>query len=690
MALKLGSLFYDIGADTSGLKRAGKEVDRTNKRMTQSFGRVGSAIKTAISFEAARRILVLADNMRLLDARIKGITKTQGEFIKSQKEILAISNRTGQAIATTVSLFESLKIAATDIGATNEEVLSMTESLQQLGIIGGSSVEQMRNALLQFGQAMAGGVLRAEEFNSIIENTPLIARSIAKGLGVSIGQLRKMVIEGKVLSKDVFEALQGQTADIQERFERIPVTMERAWQGFLNNAAQVTKELNDQAGFTDAIAAGLKAAAAELGIISNKMKFLRERETREEAISKILESRSVSDFFNEERKAAGRLNEALRTRERLELEIADLKQSDDEADKRRVVMKGRLLEQAQDTIKSLAGQGGRVKEVLDTWKKMTAEIGKAKDELPEEDVLKPMEAPKKKDKTLSFDAILARLGDERAAVREAFAAARADIISSEKISDDERLELLKVAGARRVEAIKEIAAQEVEAVRVKEEEKAKLQQASDQATLGAIGTFSSAVTDLTVAAGAENSAVAKAAFLAMQGIRVASIIANTQVGAAQALALGPAGIPIAATIESLGFASAGIVAGLAVAKATGAGRQSGGPVSPGGVHPINENGDPEILVQGARQFLLPGSKGGDVISGANMRMGSGGAPSVKIINNGAPIEVISQQISRDEVVLLVKNAENAAVGRVNSSLSSGRGETAGALKQGFETQRNLS
>ena len=76
-------------------------------------------------------------------------------------------------------LFQQLARSAGEVGASNTQVLTLTQTLQQLGAIGGSSAEQMSNAMLQFGQSMAGGVVRAEEFNSIVENTPEIAVRLA-------------------------------------------------------------------------------------------------------------------------------------------------------------------------------------------------------------------------------------------------------------------------------------------------------------------------------------------------------------------------------------------------------------------------------------------------------------------------------------------------------------------------------
>ena len=80
MALKLGSLFFDIGADTTRLKQSEREVGRTTKRMGKSFQRLGGLIATAISFETVRQFIKIADSMTRLEGRLKVVTRTQKEY----------------------------------------------------------------------------------------------------------------------------------------------------------------------------------------------------------------------------------------------------------------------------------------------------------------------------------------------------------------------------------------------------------------------------------------------------------------------------------------------------------------------------------------------------------------------------------------------------------------------------------
>jgi len=119
MAVKLGELYYDIDARTVELKKAEKDVQRSTRRMGRSFAALGSIISVALAVDVTRRALVLADNMRVLDVRIKNATKSQKEFIRSQQRLLEISKINGQQLTDSVVLFERLSLASDSVGATN-------------------------------------------------------------------------------------------------------------------------------------------------------------------------------------------------------------------------------------------------------------------------------------------------------------------------------------------------------------------------------------------------------------------------------------------------------------------------------------------------------------------------------------------------------------------------------------------
>lgn len=207
-----------------------------------------------------------------------------------------------------------------------------------------------------------------------------------------------------------------------------------------------------------------------------------------------------------------------------------------------------------------------------------------------------------------------------------------------------------------------------------------------QQGLSNLAQFHSAATDLIQAAGKEGTAIAKAAFLAGKAIQVAQIIASTEAAAAVASVYAAGGGPLAwlasrEGIRTMGYASAGIVAGLSVGQAFEQGGIVGGHSPTGDRVPARVNSGEMILTtrQQSKLFNMANGAGGE----------SGAAPSVNIINNGAPIEVQSSTITRDEVTLMINNGVKSGIKQVNQSLATGRGDTSSSLQKGFKAERRL-
>ena len=259
--LNLGELFFQLGARTEGLRRAEREAGRFANRTERHFNRasggarrLGIAIASIITIDAARRTVLLADSYNILQQRLITATKATQDYARVSEQIFRISNSNGTALATNVSLFQSLARAAPELGATTSEILALTEAVGQLGVIGGSSAAAQQNGLLQFTQGLSAGILRAEEMNSILENLPELANRIAQGMDLTVGGLRRAVLAGEVLSTDVFQSLLGQTEEIAREFADLPPTVSRSFISLQNSFSRFLGELDSTVGVTGEIA----------------------------------------------------------------------------------------------------------------------------------------------------------------------------------------------------------------------------------------------------------------------------------------------------------------------------------------------------------------------------------------------------------------------------------------------------
>ncbi|WP_108453799.1 tape measure protein [Enterobacter cloacae] len=278
MAEKAGEIYYDIEANVAGLIQAQKQVNKRLDQMegkfdstSRSVGRfegalnkVGVAIAAAFTIDAAKKLIAIGDEMATLQARITRLSPSIDAAKETMSALSAIASQTGNSLSETERLWESLTTALKSAGATNSQILALTSTLQKIGTIGGSSSEEMANALRQFGQSIAGGTVRAEEFNSILEQMPELARQIASGLGISIGDLRKRMLEGKLTAEDALNAIQKQSQSVNEEFDKMPVNIDRAKNSLDVAFKNAINDINQAIGLTSTLAGLMQSVADNL------------------------------------------------------------------------------------------------------------------------------------------------------------------------------------------------------------------------------------------------------------------------------------------------------------------------------------------------------------------------------------------------------------------------------------------
>ena len=260
---------------SSEVRKAGQSVSKFSQqtdKAARSANKTSSALAKighyGATYLGVRFLLTMAsdamqaaDNQKLLASRIELATDRTGNFSAVYGKLTAMSLQNHVALSTTVDLFQNLARVAPELGRNTNEVLQLTDSIQKLGQVSGADQTALKNALRQFSQSMASGIVRAEEFNSIIENTPALANAIADGMGTTVGQLRLAVVEGKVLSDDVFAAVLSQTDTINKQFAKLPLTIARSKQDFATAASIALDAIDANIGVTTLYANAIQAAS---------------------------------------------------------------------------------------------------------------------------------------------------------------------------------------------------------------------------------------------------------------------------------------------------------------------------------------------------------------------------------------------------------------------------------------------
>ena len=182
----------------------------------------------------AKSVAATADEFKNLEARVKLATGEGENFTSSFAGVQRVALSTNTALDETATLFARLAKTGQEAGQSAElaqqNALQLTETINQAIQLSGGSAESAKAAITQLIQGLQSGVVRGEEFNSMMEQAPRLSQAMANGLGVTTGELRKMAEQGALTSDVVMKALRGQADVVAGEFSKLPATVGRALQ----------------------------------------------------------------------------------------------------------------------------------------------------------------------------------------------------------------------------------------------------------------------------------------------------------------------------------------------------------------------------------------------------------------------------------------------------------------------------
>ncbi|MFY3804467.1 tape measure protein [Escherichia coli] len=271
MATSLGTIYYEVDAKTGQLlvaqrqadqafdsiERGAKRADRQVNTLKTSIKALSRVIHLLLAAEAVRQFIDMAEQAKMLRVKIKLLTgdaESAGRVFDGLKEI---SRETGQTLKDTGELWQGLAISLKNTSATEGQLLNLVGTIQKMGALGGASAEQMSNSMRQFRQSIDGGVLRAEEFNSLLENTPTIVQTMARHMGLSMGQFRAEMLDGKITAERMVNAIQAATQETNEKFAQLPRTSGMAFNELKVEVMGLVEQLDDLFGISDGVVSAI-------------------------------------------------------------------------------------------------------------------------------------------------------------------------------------------------------------------------------------------------------------------------------------------------------------------------------------------------------------------------------------------------------------------------------------------------
>ena len=232
------------------IRQADKAQSKFNNTIQEGSSAAGGMLsqikKIAVAvggLATVKKLVDLSDDLSSTKARLNLIVDDGGSVEALEKKIMASAQRSRASYLTTAKAISQMGLMAGDAFANNDELIAFTETLNKAFVNVGAGTQQIEAATLQLTQAMASGVLRGEELNSVFENAQPVIQAIADYLGEPIGKIRTLAAEGKITADIVKNSLLMAADDINAKFESMPMTWGQVFTKASNIALQVIQPL---------------------------------------------------------------------------------------------------------------------------------------------------------------------------------------------------------------------------------------------------------------------------------------------------------------------------------------------------------------------------------------------------------------------------------------------------------------
>jgi tape measure domain-containing protein len=281
MATNLGTLTLNLLANTGsyiqGLSRAERQTHASTKGMADDYNLVGKSIKelqntivgSLAGIVSVGAVISKMDAYTGLQNRLKLVTTSQADLNQAMQDTLMIAQASGQSWDSTAQVYQRFADNANRLGISLQDTASLTDTVAKSIAISGGSAASAEAALVQFGQALASGVLRGEEFNSISEQAPGLLKAIATGLNVNIGELRAMANEGQLTADVVIESLNKAKASVDTLFGKTDFTIGMSFTQLNNALTQFIGEAGRGSGAAQLISGSIQGLAANFDTFAN-------------------------------------------------------------------------------------------------------------------------------------------------------------------------------------------------------------------------------------------------------------------------------------------------------------------------------------------------------------------------------------------------------------------------------------
>ena len=264
-----------ISIDARNAERNARELSRELQNITNSgnsadrqVNALGSSLRSLAGYMAG--IVTVGAAINKVDLyiglqnRLKLVTDSQAELNTAMSDTFGIAQKTASSWDSVAMVYQRFADNADRLNITMAQTAALTETVSKAISVSGGSAASAEAALMQFGQALASGVLRGEEFNSIAEQAPGLLKAIAFGLDTNVGSLRAMAAEGQITGDVLVKSLSKAQPYIDDLFNKTDFTIAQSFTKLSNEITKFVGEAGTGSG-------AAKALGDSIGFLANNL-----------------------------------------------------------------------------------------------------------------------------------------------------------------------------------------------------------------------------------------------------------------------------------------------------------------------------------------------------------------------------------------------------------------------------------
>lgn len=259
-------------AVVTDLNRVAGGLGRLDEQARAASGGADT-LKTALAGIAtvgtALAVIRMADAVTTLQTGLRLASGSAAEATVAYEKLFTIAQQSRVSFTELGATYATIARATQSLGISQDRLLNVTQAVGNAMTIGGGSAQSMQAALVQLGQGLGSGTLRGEELNSILEQTPRLAKALADGMGVPLGQLRALGEQGKITAESVINALEKSAPQLAKEMASATVTVGQAFTMLSNSALKFVGEADSASGASGNLAAALQSTAGAVDTVGS-------------------------------------------------------------------------------------------------------------------------------------------------------------------------------------------------------------------------------------------------------------------------------------------------------------------------------------------------------------------------------------------------------------------------------------